>query len=84
MTVGTGIKLNSIEIGSPYNLGLANISQESASGVKIFNRVLGISVGYLFEAGRKSEPFKEKTPAVKPGGRKAAAIEAERLRIEKK
>lgn len=45
---GTGVEINSIQIGLSYGLGLANISSEFSNGKKIKNRVLGISAGYKF------------------------------------
>ena len=86
LTFGAGVKLSYFQVGLSYILGLANISPESASGSKISNRVLGISVGYDFGEFKKSVDSKaksEKQPKVKSIGRKAAALEAERLRIEK-
>jgi hypothetical protein len=55
LTFGAGIILNSFQVGLSYNLGLANISPVSAFGYKISNRVLGISVGYMFGENGKSE-----------------------------
>lgn len=51
LTVGAGMEISSIQIGLSYDLGLANISTITDNGLKIKNRVLGLSVGYKF--GRK-------------------------------
>jgi hypothetical protein len=51
LIAGAGIELNAIQIGLNYGLGLANISSYTDEGTKIKNRVIGISVGYIF--GRK-------------------------------
>jgi hypothetical protein len=48
LTMGSGVEINSIQIGLTYNLGLANISSYTEGGTKVQNRVLGISVGYKF------------------------------------
>ena len=52
LIVGTGVELNSIQIGLNYSLGLANISPQT--NVKVNNRVLGISVGYKFGEKKKT------------------------------
>ena len=86
LTFGVGMKLSDFQIGLSYILGLANISPESASRSKLSNRVLGISVGYKFGGFKKSVDSKVKSEnqaKSKSIGRKAAAIEAERLRMEK-
>ena len=51
LTAGAGIAVSTIQIGLSYNLGLANISTITDNGMKLKNRVLGLSVGYKF--GRK-------------------------------
>ncbi len=43
LTAGLGIVLNPIQIAINYNLGLANISNATEYGLKVKNRVLGIS-----------------------------------------
>ncbi len=48
LTIGGGVEIKSIQIGLSYSLGLANISLYTDNGFKINNRVLGISVGYIF------------------------------------
>lgn len=48
LTTGAGIEISSILIGLSYNLGLANISTRPDNGLKIKNRVFGVSVGYKF------------------------------------
>jgi hypothetical protein len=111
LTIGAGMKYNAFQIGLSYNLGLANISSDSKIGSIAKNRVLGISVGYMFGGVKKPEQAIPKTDKVKEekiketqvkvkkqsvtaektkkqpkdriGGKKAAEIEAERLRKEK-
>ena len=46
LTAGVGVSIYSFQIGLSYGFGLSNIS--SYSPVIIRNRVLGISVGYIF------------------------------------
>jgi hypothetical protein len=46
LTAGVGVSIYSFQIGLSYGFGLSNIS--SYSDVIIRNRVLGISVGYVF------------------------------------
>jgi hypothetical protein len=48
VAAGAGIELNTIRIGVSYGLGLANISPTTEGGFKISNRVIGISVAYIF------------------------------------
>ncbi len=48
LTMGAGVEIKSVQIGLSYGLGLANISPYTDGGVKISNRVLGLSVGYKF------------------------------------
>ena len=52
LIIGTGVELNSIQIGLNYSLGLANIFPQN--NVKFRNRVLGISVGYKFGEKKKT------------------------------
>jgi hypothetical protein len=47
--IGAGIEINdAITIGLQYGLGLANLFIDSDNGYKLNNRVIGISVGYMF------------------------------------
>lgn len=48
LSMGAGIEIKAVQIGFSYGLGLANISAETEDGLKINNRVLGISLGYKF------------------------------------
>jgi hypothetical protein len=48
LVAGAGVEINSIQIGVSYELGLANISSDTGNGMKINNRVLGITLGYRF------------------------------------
>ena len=92
VSVGAGVILNSLQIGVSYNLGLANISPNSDNGDIMNNRVMGISVAYLFGSSKKggqdkisSAPIQEesKTAKVKPKSKKEAELEAERVQQEK-
>jgi hypothetical protein len=46
--IGAGVILSSVSVGIDYDLGLANIASDASGGYKINNRVLQISIGYLF------------------------------------
>jgi len=46
LTAGIGIELKAIQLGITYNLGLSNIGEDDDTVLK--NRVLGVSVAYLF------------------------------------
>lgn len=48
LTAGLGWEIRSIQIGLSYNLGLANIAADTSYGQKVNNKVLGLSVAYLF------------------------------------
>jgi len=48
LTAGAGIEISFIQIGLSYNLGLANIVANTENGMKVNNRVIGLSVGYKF------------------------------------
>lgn len=94
-----GMLLKSFQIGLSYKLGMANLSPESSAGSILSNRVMGVSVGYIFGGSKRglesadnnnsSEKIQvpslksEKTPKLNSKERKAAAIEAEKLRLEK-
>jgi hypothetical protein len=64
LTLGTGINLDPFQVGISYNMGLANLSPEISSGSKLGNRVLGISLSYIFGRADKSDKAQEKV--VKP------------------
>lgn len=49
LTAGSGVKIESIQIGLFYSLGLANISHKSVNDSKFSNRILGITVDYRFD-----------------------------------
>jgi hypothetical protein len=97
ITFGAGVVVKSFQVGIAYNMGLANLSPASKAGSNINNSVLGLSVGYMFGMPRKSGPVIQKgnqsnekikseiieNPSGKPRGKKAAALEAERVRLEK-
>ncbi|MBK6963198.1 MAG: PorT family protein [Bacteroidales bacterium] len=46
LTFGTGVEIESLQIGLSYDLGLASIS--SQTGQKVTNQTLGVSLGYKF------------------------------------
>ncbi|WP_221389731.1 porin family protein [Dyadobacter sp. NIV53] len=48
LAVGAGVEINALLIGVNYGYGLANISSYTDGGLKMKNRVLGISIGYKF------------------------------------
>lgn len=48
LTMGVGVEINSIQFVLTYNFGIANISANRDFGQTFTNRVIGISVGYLF------------------------------------
>ena len=48
------MEFNAIQIGITYSLDLANISNYTEEGKEVYNRVLGISVGYKFGKNNKS------------------------------
>jgi hypothetical protein len=97
VTLGAGVEVKSFQIGVSYNLAMANLSPASSAGSNINNSVLGVSVGYLFGGSKKAGPAaqmagqsKEVKKADSPEnsigkskGKKAIAIEAERLQLEK-
>lgn len=48
VNIGAGVEIKSFTIGLQYGLGLANLSPVTDNGMKANNRVIGISVGYMF------------------------------------
>jgi Outer membrane protein beta-barrel domain len=46
--IGAGVIVSNVSLGIGYDLGLANIASDASGGYKISNRVLQISIGYLF------------------------------------
>jgi len=46
--IGAGVIFGNVSAGVSYNLGLANISSDTSDGMKVKNKVLQISIGYLF------------------------------------
>jgi hypothetical protein len=55
LTAGAGVEFKYTQIGFSYGLGLANLAINPDNGIKIKNRVLSISVAYIF--GRKIQPI---------------------------
>jgi len=45
---GAGIEFKSFQLGAAYSLGLADLFTDPDFGLKMYNRVLAISVGYKF------------------------------------
>lgn len=48
LVAGAGLELSAIQIMVTYSVGLADISTGSSGDSPIYNRVLGVSVGYNF------------------------------------
>lgn len=48
LSVGAGVGYNNFTVGASYDLGLANISNDSDDGFKTNHRVFRISLGYRF------------------------------------
>jgi hypothetical protein len=48
LTVGGGIEVGNFQIGLTYGYGLSNLSNASDNGYRLKNRVLGLSMAYLF------------------------------------
>jgi len=46
LSLGAGVRFNSIEIGASYGLGLANLA--TSEDAKMNHQVIGISLGYMF------------------------------------
>ena len=94
LSFGAGFNWKSFTAGLNYNYGLANLSPESAGGGIINNRVLCVSLGYMFgelkrDQIKSDDKIKEaatdkKVKSSRPVSRKMAEqIEAERLMKEK-
>jgi Outer membrane protein beta-barrel domain len=49
---GGGIEFKQVQLGVSYNLGLVNILPYQGYGMLVKNRVLSISLGYLFGGGQ--------------------------------
>lgn len=48
LDIGAGVKIKAVQIGLTYSLGLVDINSYSGNGSSMKNRVLSISVGYMF------------------------------------
>jgi hypothetical protein len=48
MTFGGGVEINSIYIGMIYDYGITNIAVNHNNGTSISNRLLKITLGYVF------------------------------------
>ncbi|PKP48637.1 MAG: hypothetical protein CVT94_07640 [Bacteroidetes bacterium HGW-Bacteroidetes-11] len=57
LTAGAGLEIHSIHLSIDYGLGLGDILPSSNSTISLYNRVLGVSLGYKF--GRKKKPIME-------------------------
>jgi hypothetical protein len=53
LSIGAGVEIKSVLLGLSYGYGLANISSDTSYGLKINNRVLGLTVGYKFSSIKK-------------------------------
>lgn len=91
LTFGAGVKISSVQVGFVYNWGLANISPGSEAGASASNRMMGVSVGYMFgkskkddatTSGKSTAPVEEKAGKSKKS-EEEAKIEAERIEQEK-
>lgn len=91
LTFGAGVIISSVQVGLVYNWGLANISPGSEAGASASNRMMGVSVSYLFGKTRdaasgtkvkEAKPIKEKAGKSKKS-EEAAEIAAETARQEK-
>ena len=95
LSFGAGFNWKSFTAGLNYNYGLANLSPESAGGGIINNRVLGVSLGYIFGDLKRDQNKSDEKIKIAAGkkvklsgsrsvSRKAAEeMEAEKLRKEK-
>ena len=50
MNFGVGVNIKGFLISAQYGLGLANLTTEDTGDTEMKNKVIGISVGYLFGA----------------------------------
>jgi hypothetical protein len=57
LTAGVGLEIHSLHLSIDYGLGLGDILPSSNSTISLYNRVLGVSLGYKF--GRKKKPIME-------------------------
>jgi len=48
LSAGAGVEFGALQLGVSYGYGLANVSPEEDSEVKVNHRVLGVSLGYRF------------------------------------
>lgn len=48
LTAGAGIEIGAVQISASYGLGLANLAPKHLEGFKATNKVIGISMGFLF------------------------------------
>ena len=48
LNIGAGVKFSSLLISAQYGFGLTNLSNGSVSDTEMKNRVIGISLAYLF------------------------------------
>jgi hypothetical protein len=48
LNIGAGVELNNFLLRAQYGLGLADLDPQGADEFKVYNRVIGISFGYMF------------------------------------
>ncbi len=48
VSVGAGVQFGSITVGAGYAIGLANLSPYTENGYTLKNKVISVSVGYMF------------------------------------
>jgi hypothetical protein len=48
LNIGAGVNINNILISAQYGIGLANLAPDTSNDTEMKNKVIGISVGYLF------------------------------------
>ena len=53
MCMGAGFEIGALSLGASYNFGIANISAYQENGLIAQNRVIQISVGYLFKGNSR-------------------------------
>ena len=53
MDIGAGFEFGALSLGASYDFGFANISANQENGLLAQNRVLKISVGYLFKGNSR-------------------------------
>ena len=52
---GAGVEYKSFQIGASYSLGLADLFADPDFGLKMYNRVLSITLAYKFAGAASTE-----------------------------